>query len=66
MKIKALKNHRCYCCGSVIKRGEECFAFIVAPPDPEKSEFEVIYTCLNCLNEESCVVKIRARGGIVR
>lgn len=64
MKIVALKNHKCYCCRRTIKKGDECFAFIVAPLNPEKNEFEVIYTCLNCLNEESCIIKIRKRGAL--
>jgi len=62
MKVIALKNHRCYCCGSIIKEGEECFVFMVAPLNPSKSEFDVIYTCLKCLDEESCRIKIRERG----
>jgi len=66
MKIRALKNHRCYCCGRIIERGNECFVFLVAPFNPEKSEFEVIYICLDCLNKESCIIKIRERGGIVK
>lgn len=65
MKITALNDHKCYCCGSTIKRGEECFAFMIAPRDSEKSEFDVIYTCLKCLDEESCRVRIKERGGIV-
>ncbi|MCX8171475.1 MAG: hypothetical protein N3E47_05855 [Candidatus Bathyarchaeota archaeon] len=62
----ALKKHKCYCCGRVIRKGDSCFVFIVAPLNPEKSEFEVIYTCLNCLNEESCVTRIREREGLMK
>jgi hypothetical protein len=58
MKITALKNHRCYCCGSIIKKGDECFAFIVAPFNPQENEFDVIYTCLRCIGEEACKVKL--------
>lgn len=66
MKIAALRNHRCYCCGSPINKGEECFAFIVTPSNPQKNEFDVIYTCSRCVNEEACKVKINARGGVIR
>ncbi|MEM2341394.1 MAG: hypothetical protein QXX94_04355 [Candidatus Bathyarchaeia archaeon] len=66
MKIRALKDHKCYCCGTVIRKGDECFAFLVAPLNPDKSEFDIIYTCLNCLNEDSCIIKIRERGGTVK
>ncbi|MEM2027518.1 MAG: hypothetical protein QXW55_03160 [Candidatus Bathyarchaeia archaeon] len=52
--------------GRIIRKGDECFAFMVPPLNPEKNEFEVIYTCLNCLNEESCVIKIRERGGTMK
>ncbi|MEM2913257.1 MAG: hypothetical protein QXR06_02805 [Candidatus Bathyarchaeia archaeon] len=66
MKIIALRNHRCYCCGSIVNKGEECFAFIVTPSNPQENEFDVIYTCLRCVNEETCKVKINARGGLIR
>ncbi|MEM1544485.1 MAG: hypothetical protein QW795_07365 [Candidatus Bathyarchaeia archaeon] len=66
MKIIALRNHKCYCCGKMIRKGDNCFAFMVTPLNPEKDEFEVIYTCLDCLDKESCVIRIRERGGIVK
>lgn len=62
MKIMALKERKCYCCGASIGRGETCFAFIVNPEDPKKSEFDVSYTCLKCAEQESCRVKIKSRG----
>jgi len=62
MKVVALKERRCYCCGGTIPKGEECFAFIVNPADPEKNEFDVIYTCLKCADEEACKVSIRRKG----
>jgi hypothetical protein len=62
MKVIALKEHKCYCCGEAINKGEECFAFIVNPSDPEKSEFDVVYTCLKCVEEEACRIRIRRKG----
>ncbi len=62
MKIIALKEHKCYCCGTVIAKHEECFAFIVNPSNPEKSEFDIIYTCSKCSEEEACRVRIRHKG----
>lgn len=66
MKITALKNHKCYCCGSTIKKGEECFVFIVTPLDPQENEFDVIYTCLKCVDEEACKIKVSRRGGVIK
>lgn len=62
MKITALKEHKCFCCGGIIKKGELCLAFIVSPENPEESEFDVIYTCLNCSEEETCQIKIRQKS----
>jgi len=62
MKVKALKEHTCFCCGEAIKKGEVCFAFIVNPENPEKSEFDVIYTCLRCSGEETCQIRVRQKG----
>ena len=62
MKVTALKEHKCYCCGAVISKGEECFALFVNPSDPIKSEFDVIYTCSKCIEEEACRVRIGRRG----
>jgi len=62
MKVKALKEHKCYCCGAAISKGEECFAFFINPTDTSKNEFEVIYTCLKCSEEEACRVRIKRRG----
>jgi len=39
-----------------------CFAFIVNPENPEKSEFDVIYTCLRCSGEEACQIRVRQKG----
>lgn len=64
MKIVALKDHKCFCCGSVINKGKECFAFIVNPSDPEKSEFDVIYTCSKCSEQEACKIRIKRKGAI--
>lgn len=64
MKVVALKEHKCYCCGGTIQKGKECLAFIVNPSDPKKSEFDVIYTCLQCADEESCKVRIRRKGAL--
>jgi len=61
MKVIALKEHTCFCCGGTIKKGEVCFAFIVNPENPEKSEFDVIYTCLRCSGEESCQIRVRRK-----
>ncbi|MEM3577016.1 MAG: hypothetical protein QXX51_00975 [Candidatus Bathyarchaeia archaeon] len=61
MKVTALKEHKCFCCGAPIKRGEECFAFFVNPSDPSKSEFDVIYTCIKCSDEERCKIRIKRR-----
>lgn len=62
MKVVALKKHKCYCCGAMISKGEECLAFIVNPSDPEKSEFDVVYTCSKCTEEEACRIRIRRKG----
>ncbi|MEM3580511.1 MAG: hypothetical protein QXH40_06535 [Candidatus Bathyarchaeia archaeon] len=62
MKITALKEHKCFCCGGVIKKGEECFVFIVNPENPTKSEFDVIYTCAKCAEEEACRRRIKQKG----
>ncbi|MEM0216263.1 MAG: hypothetical protein QXT06_05330 [Candidatus Bathyarchaeia archaeon] len=61
MKVKALTEHVCYCCGGIIKKGEDCIAFLVSPENPERAEFDVIYTCLKCSLEESCQIKVRKR-----
>ncbi|MGB9959638.1 MAG: hypothetical protein ACPLKQ_03845 [Candidatus Bathyarchaeales archaeon] len=62
MKVTALKEHKCFCCGGTINKGDVCFAFIVNPENPQKSEFDVIYTCLKCSSEESCQIKVRAKS----
>lgn len=62
MKVKALKDHECFCCGKMIKKGEFCFAFMISPENPEKNEFDVVYTCLKCSEEETCQVRIRHKG----
>jgi hypothetical protein len=61
MKIAALKEHKCYCCGSIINKGKNCFAYIINPSDPDKNEFDVIYTCLKCADEEACKTRIKRR-----
>ncbi|MEM3696703.1 MAG: hypothetical protein QXQ94_04265 [Candidatus Bathyarchaeia archaeon] len=61
MKIVALKEHTCYCCGETIKKGEECIALFVNPSNPAKNEFDVIYTCLKCFGEEACKIRIEKR-----
>ncbi|MEM3725928.1 MAG: hypothetical protein QXK98_03585 [Candidatus Bathyarchaeia archaeon] len=66
MKVIALKEHRCYCCGDVINKGEECLAFIVNPANPEKNEFDVIYTCATCAEEEACRRRIKQKGVTVQ
>jgi hypothetical protein len=62
MKVIALKEHRCYCCRETINKGEECFAFIVSPTDPTKNEFDVIYTCTKCVDEEACRRRITQKS----
>jgi hypothetical protein len=64
LKVIALKEHKCYCCGEIINKGEECFAFIVSPADPNKSEFDVIYTCSRCAEEEACRRRIIRKGAV--
>jgi hypothetical protein len=61
MKVTAIKEHKCFCCGETIRKGEVCFAFIVNPENPDKSEFDVVYTCLKC-SEETCQIRIRQKG----
>ncbi|MEM2988104.1 MAG: hypothetical protein QXK26_03585 [Candidatus Bathyarchaeia archaeon] len=62
MKVTALKGHKCFCCGGAIKKGEECFVFIVNPENPSESEFDVIYTCAKCAEEEACRRRIKQKG----
>jgi hypothetical protein len=62
MKVTALRGHKCYCCGLTIKKGEVCFSFIVNPKNPEKNEFDVVYTCSKCVDEETCMVRIKRKG----
>ena len=62
MRVVALKEHECFCCGKPIKKGDECSASFVDPSDPQKAEFEVIYTCSKCIDEETCRTRIRGRG----
>jgi len=62
MKVKALKERKCYCCGETIAKGDECFAFVVNPSDPQKTEFDVIYTCSKCSDEDACRVRIKRKG----
>jgi hypothetical protein len=62
MKISALKEHKCYCCGAIISKGEECCAFIVNPSNPDKNEFDVVYTCSKCVEEETCRVRVTRSG----
>ena len=62
MKVVALKEHKCYCCEGIISKGEECFAFIVNPSNPEKNEFDVVYTCSKCAGEEACETRINRKG----
>ncbi|GEM_PF-1970083 len=52
MKITALKEHRCFCCSGVIKKGEECFVFIVNPENPSKNEFDVICAPMSPFSEK--------------
>ncbi len=62
MKIVALKERECFCCGKTIGKGDACFASFVNSPDPQKVEFEVIYTCSDCIEKEKCRIRIRGRG----
>jgi hypothetical protein len=62
MKVIALKEHACYCCGTAIAKGEACFAVFVNPSDPKSNEFDVFYTCSKCINEESCKVRMKGKG----
>ncbi|MDH7563449.1 MAG: hypothetical protein QHH24_00995 [Candidatus Bathyarchaeota archaeon] len=61
MKVVALREHECYCCGGTIKKGEECFALFVYSSEPKNREYDVIYTCSKCINEETCKTKIGKR-----
>ena len=61
MKVKALSNHKCYCCGKTIEKGEECIIYFVPSSDPSQREFDTIYTCLKCAEEESCRVRIERK-----
>jgi hypothetical protein len=63
MKIVAQEKHKCYCCGTIIAKGEQCFALFVNPSDPNVNEFDVIYTCSKCAGQDSCQTRIRRRGG---
>jgi hypothetical protein len=62
MKVVALNERKCYCCGEKISKGEECFAFIVNPANPAKNEFDTVYTCLKCVEEEACRTRIKREG----
>jgi len=62
MKVVALKGHKCCCCGAIINKGEKCFAFFVNPKDPNKNEFDVVYTCSKCAEEEACRTIIERKG----
>jgi len=61
VKVTALEEHECYCCGEKISRGEECFVFVVDSADPEKSEFDVIRVCSKCFLKKKLVKYVRAR-----
>lgn len=62
MKVTALEEHTCYCCGETIEKEEICFAFIVNSRDPRKNEFDVVYTCSKCVDKENCQVRIKKKG----
>jgi len=66
MKVVALTEHKCFCCGALISKGDECFVFIVNPSDPEKSEFDVLYTCSKCSGEEACRIRIKRKDVVSR
>jgi len=62
MKVIALEEHTCYCCGVTIKKDEVCFVFVANPRDPRENEFDAVYTCSKCVDEETCRVRIKKKG----
>ncbi len=63
MKVTATKEHECYCCGATISKGDQCFALFVNSSNPKLDEFDVIYTCIKCVDKESCKTRIERRHG---
>ena len=62
MKVAALREHKCYCCGAKISKGQDCFAFFANPADPSRNEFDTVYTCSKCVEEEACRVRIKRKS----
>lgn len=51
MKIKALIDHKCSCCGDNIKKDNDCYVYLGYPTN-DKEEFTTYYECVECTEKE--------------
>lgn len=54
MRITAIEDHKCSCCGNTIKKGTDCYIWFNYPEDRTKTEYEVLYECIECTEKQKC------------